>query len=51
MDHPSFYRTRMGEKFYCKTVPDRAIERLNDLLERLVSAEESQRREKNDADA
>ena len=29
----------MGEKFICKTVPDliRQLERLNDLLERLVA--------------
>ena len=38
MDHAPFYKTRMGEKFYCKTVPDlvRQLERLNDLLERLL---------------
>ncbi len=30
MDHVPFYKTRMGEKFICKTVPDlvKAIERL-----------------------
>ena len=37
MDHVPFYKTRMGERFYCKTVPDliRQLERLNDTLERL----------------
>ena len=36
MDYPPFYKTRMGETFYCKTVPDliRAIERLSSALER-----------------
>ena len=39
MDYAPFYKTRMGEKFICKTVPDliRQLERLNDLLERLVT--------------
>ncbi len=33
-----FYKTRMGEEFICKTVPDliRAIEKLSEVLERLV---------------
>ncbi len=53
MDYPPFYKTRMGEKFYCKTVPDmiRQLERLNDLLDRLVSAQDPRRRENDDADA
>ena len=35
MDYPPFYKTRMGEKFICKTVPDliKAIERLATALE------------------
>lgn len=39
-----FHKTRMGEKFYCKTVPDliRQVARMNDLLERLVSLLERQ---------
>ena len=38
MDYAPFYKTRMGEKFYCKTVPDliRQLERLNDVLERIA---------------
>jgi len=34
MEWPPFYRTKMGEKFYCKTVPDliKAVERLADRL-------------------
>ena len=38
MDHVPFYKTRMGEKFVCKTVPDliRQLERLNQILERLL---------------
>ncbi len=43
VDYVPFHKTRMGETFICKTVPDliRAIERLNDLLERLVTAHSS----------
>ena len=39
MDHVPFYKTRGGEKFLFKTVPDliRAIERMNDILENLSS--------------
>ena len=50
MDYTPFYKTRMGERFYCKTVPDliRQFERLNDLLERLVATQEP---EKGDGDA
>ena len=38
MDYAPFYKIRMGEKFYCKTVPDliRQLERLNDVLERIA---------------
>ena len=46
MEDVPFYKTRMGEKFICKTVPDivRAIERLNAALERIVERlEESDR--------
>ena len=51
MDYPPFYKTRMGEKFYCKTVPDliKAIERLADVLENVVAEREA--REKDVADA
>ena len=42
MDYAPFYKTRMGEKFICKTVPDliRQLERLNDILDRLVDRQE-----------
>ena len=49
MDHIPFYKTRMGEKFYCKTVPDliRELERLNTVLERIARHQDHH----NDADA
>ncbi len=49
MDYAPFHKTRMGEKFFCKTVPDliRQLERLNELLERLVK--QSEGTEDNDA--
>jgi hypothetical protein len=39
----------MGERFYCKTVPDliRQLERLNDILERLAQQQDRD----DDADA
>ena len=42
MEWPPFYRTRRGEQFFNKAVPDliRQLERLNDLLERLVATQE-----------
>ena len=51
MSEPKFFQTRMGHTFYEHTVPElvRQLERLNELLERLVAAQE--RREKDDADA
>ena len=38
MDETPFYKTRMGQHFYERTVPALVgqLERLNDLLERLV---------------
>ena len=41
MDYVPLHKTRMGEKFFCKTMPDliRQLERLNDVLERLVEAQ------------
>ena len=44
MDYVPFYKTRMGEKFVCKTVPDliRTIEKLSEVLERLVVERESE---------
>ncbi len=43
-----FYKTRMGQRFYERTAPElvRQLERLNELLERLVATQE--RREKRD---
>ena len=48
MDYAPFYKTRMGERFYCKTVPDliRQLERLNDALERIAQQDRD-----DDADA
>ncbi len=53
MDYPPFYRTRRGERFFCRTLPDliKAIERLNDLLERMVVIEEREDHGNDDADA
>lgn len=50
MDHVPFYKTRGGEQFLFKTVPDliRAIERLADVLERLVADRDPERED--DAD-
>ena len=38
MSDVQFFKTRMGEKFICKTEPDliRQLERLNKSLEKLV---------------
>ena len=43
MNDVPFYKTRMGERFICKTVPDliRAIERLNNVLTRIADQRES----------
>ncbi len=48
-----FFKTRMGHTFYEHTAPQlvRQLERLNDLLERLVVIQERERQEKRDADA
>ncbi len=53
MSETRFFQTRMGHTFYEHTVPElvRQLARLNELLERLVAAQERQRREKDDADA
>ena len=52
MNETPFFKTRMGHRFYEHTAPElvRQLERLNDLLERLVAAQERQQ-EKDDADA
>ncbi len=47
MDYVPLHKTRMGEKFFCKTMPDliRQLERLNDILERLVNQQEQSEKE------
>ena len=51
MNETPFFMTRMGHTYYDHTLPElvRQFTRLNELLERLVAAQE--RREKDDADA
>ena len=53
MSETPFFKTRMGHRFYEHTVPElvRQLERLNELLDRLVAAQEQQQRDKDDADA
>ncbi len=53
MNETPFFLTRMGQRFYEHTMPElvRQLERLNELLERLVAAQERQRQERDDADA
>ena len=53
MDYAPFYKTRMGERFYCKTVPDliRQLERLNVVLERLAESRKDKPEESSDADS
>ena len=52
MSETPFFNTRIGHTYYEHTVPElvRQLTRLNELLERLVTAQE-QRQEKSDADA
>ena len=52
MNETPFFMTRMGQRFYEHTMPElvRQITKLNELLERLVTAQERPQ-EKNDADA
>ena len=47
MDYVPFYKTRMGEKFVCKTVPDliRQLEKLNEILARIVDRMPEQEKE------
>ena len=53
MNETPFFMTRMGQRFYEHTVPElvRQLERLNELLERLVAAQELQPRNPDDANA
>ena len=53
MSEPKFFQTRMGQRFYEHTMPELVwqIERLNELLERLVAAQERQLRNPDDANA
>ena len=48
-----FFQTRSGRQFYEHTIPElvRQITRLNELLERLVAAQERDDRRSDDADA
>ncbi len=48
-----FHKTRMGNRFYEHTMPElvRQLERLNDLLERLVTRAVDTHRRSTDADA
>ena len=48
MDHVPFYKTRGGEQFLFKTVPDliKAIERLADVVERAVAEFEQAQQDK-----
>ena len=51
MSEPKFFQTRMGQRFYEHTMPElvRQVTTLNELLERLVAAQEQ--RKNDDADA
>ena len=53
MSEPKFFQTRMGHRFYLHSVPKlvRQLERLNELLERLIAVQEPRRLEDDDADA
>ena len=53
MSEPQFFHTRMGQRFYEHTMPElvRQLERLNELLERLLMAQERKQGTKDDADA
>ena len=53
MSEPKFFQTRMGQRFYEHSVPElvRQLQRLNELLERLIAVQEPRRREDDDGDA
>ncbi len=53
MSETKFFQTRMGQRFYEGTAPDlvKKLTRLNELLERLVAAQERQLRNPDDANA
>ena len=53
MSEPQFFQTRMGQRFYEHTVPElvRQVERLNELLDRIVAAQERRPRDEDDANA
>ena len=46
MSEPKFFQTRMGQRFYEHTMPElvRQLERLNELLARLVDNDRDPRR-------
>ena len=45
MDETPFYKTRMGQQFYERTMPElvKQLDRLNDLVEKLIDRLESER--------
>ncbi len=53
MSEPKFFQTRMGHRFYEHSVPELVwqLERVNELLERLIAVQEPRRREDDDANA
>ncbi len=53
MSETPFYNTRMGHRFYESTMPAlvKQLERLNELLEKLVAARDCERRERGDANS
>ena len=53
MSEAPFFKTRMGHTFYEHTVPElvRQITRLNELLDRIVAAQERRPRDEDDANA
>ena len=53
MSETPFFKTRMGMRFYENTMPElvRQLARLNELLDRLMAAQERRQRDKDDVDA
>ena len=53
MSDPQFFQTRMGARFYEHTMPElvRQLEQLNELLDRIVAAQERRPRDEDDANA
>ncbi len=53
MSETPFFKTRMGQQFYERTMPAlvKQLERLSNVLERLVAKREREKREADDVDA